>query len=129
MSCLLQEHLDMESFLDALLDEKTPTLFTVFSYISQKNSTKAKEISGSWLTVFLETPKKFKYIAAFCHCTQKKGTCFQRNLDKLFFFCLNSTVSQAINITLLTLYTPTPVCIFSILFSIHFLKCWMGEFV
>lgn len=47
----------MESFLDALLDEKTPTLFTVFSYISQKNSTKAKEISGSWLTVFLETPK------------------------------------------------------------------------
>ena len=41
----------MESFLDALLDEKTPTLFTVFSYISQKNSTKAKEISGSWLTV------------------------------------------------------------------------------
>ena len=29
----------------------------------------------------------------------------------------------------LTLYTLTSVCIFSILFSIHFLMCWQGEFV
>ena len=29
---------------------------------------------------------------------------------------------------LLILYTQTLVCIFSILFSIHFLKCWQGEF-
>ena len=29
----------------------------------------------------------------------------------------------------LTLYTLTSVCIFSILFSIHFLRCWQGEFV
>ena len=29
---------------------------------------------------------------------------------------------------LLILYTQTSVCIFSILFSIHFLKCWQGEF-
>ena len=29
----------------------------------------------------------------------------------------------------LTLYTLTSVCIFSILFSIHFLRCWEGEFV
>ena len=28
-----------------------------------------------------------------------------------------------------TLYTLTSVCIFSILFSIHFLRCWQGEFV
>ena len=28
----------------------------------------------------------------------------------------------------LILYTLTSVCIFSILFSIHFLKCWQGEF-
>ena len=26
-------------------------------------------------------------------------------------------------------YTMTSVCIFSILFSIHFLRCWQGEFV
>ena len=31
--------------------------------------------------------------------------------------------------TALTLYTLTSVCIFSILFSIHFLRCWHGEFV
>ena len=29
----------------------------------------------------------------------------------------------------LTLYTLTSVCIFSILFSIHFLRCWQREFV
>ena len=29
----------------------------------------------------------------------------------------------------LTLYTLTSVCIFSILFSIHFLMYWQGEFV
>ena len=29
----------------------------------------------------------------------------------------------------LTLYTLTSVCIFSILFYIHFLMCWQGEFV
>ena len=29
----------------------------------------------------------------------------------------------------LTLDTLTSVCIFSILFSIHFLRCWQGEFV
>ena len=28
-----------------------------------------------------------------------------------------------------TLYTLTQVCIFSILFSLHFLMCWQGEFV
>ena len=31
--------------------------------------------------------------------------------------------------TSLTLYTLTSVCIFSILFSIHFPSCWQGEFV
>ena len=29
----------------------------------------------------------------------------------------------------LTIYTLTSVSIFSILFSIHFLRCWQGEFV
>ena len=29
----------------------------------------------------------------------------------------------------LTLYTPTLVCIFSLLFSIHLLTRWQGEFV
>ena len=31
--------------------------------------------------------------------------------------------------TSLTLYTLTSVCIFSILFSMHFPRCWQGEFV
>ena len=66
----------MESFLDALLDEKTPTLFTVFSYISQKNSTKAKEISGSWLTVFLETPKNSNILTHFATAHRKKEHVF-----------------------------------------------------
>ena len=30
---------------------------------------------------------------------------------------------------MMSLYTPTSVCIFSILFSIQFLICWQGEFV
>ena len=30
---------------------------------------------------------------------------------------------------MLTLYTLTSVCIFSILFSVNFLRCWQGEFV
>ena len=68
----------MESFLDALLDEKTPTLFTVFSYISQKNSTKAKEISGSWLTVFLETPKNSNILLHFATAHRKKEHVFSR---------------------------------------------------
>ena len=29
----------------------------------------------------------------------------------------------------LTLYTLTSLCIFSILFSIHFQRCWQGEFL
>ena len=28
-----------------------------------------------------------------------------------------------------TIYTLTSVCIFSILFSVHFQRCWQGEFV
>ena len=35
------------------------------------------------------------------------------------FYCLNSTVSQAISKTLLTLYTPTPVCIYSLYCSLY----------
>ena len=32
-------------------------------------------------------------------------------------------------VSVLTLYTLTSVCIFSILFSIYFLRCWRGEFL
>ena len=38
--------------------------------------------------------------------------------------CQNASIHQW-----LTLYTLTSVCIFSILFSIHFLRVWKGEFV
>ena len=34
-----------------------------------------------------------------------------------------------INKCLVTLYALKSVCIFSIMFSIHFLRCWQGEFV
>ena len=47
VSCLLQEHLNMESYLDVPSNKKRPTLFSVFFYISQKNSAKANESSGS----------------------------------------------------------------------------------
>lgn len=86
VSCLLQECVDVESFLDAPLDEKKPTLFSVFFFcISQKNSTKAKETSGSWLTVFSETLKNANILLHFATTLHKKGTCFQWNLKKLFF--------------------------------------------
>ena len=41
---------------------------------------------------------------------------------------IKSTQVQQIT-RLLTLCILTSVCIFSILFSIHFLRCWQGEFV
>lgn len=86
----------MESFLDALLDEKTPTLFTVFSYISQKNSTKAKEISDSWLTVFSETPKNTNILLHFPTALHKKRNMFSVKPQQAVFYSLNSTVSQVI---------------------------------
>ena len=46
---------------------------------------------------------------------------------------LNNSVKIQVHsfkfITYLTLYTLKSVYIFSILFSIHFLRCWQGEFV
>ena len=37
--------------------------------------------------------------------------------------------THALGMFVLTLYTLTSLCIFSTLFSIHFLRCWQGEFV
>ena len=36
---------------------------------------------------------------------------------------------DAVNSSLLILYSLTSVYVFSLLFSIHFLRCWQGEFV
>ena len=36
---------------------------------------------------------------------------------------------DAVNSSLLILYTLTSVYVFSLLFSIHFLRCWQREFV
>ena len=44
----------------------------------------------------------------------------------LNFFCIVSFRGSSV---FLTLYTLTSLCIFSILFTIHFLMCWQGEFV
>ena len=89
---------DMESFLDAPLDRKTPTLFTgfFFFYISQKNSTKAKEISDSWLTVFSETPKNTNILLHFPTALHKKRNMFSVKPQQAVFYSLNSTVSQVI---------------------------------
>ena len=43
----------------------------------------------------------------------------------LNFFCIVSFRGSSV---FLTLYTLTSLCIFSILFTIHFLMCWQGEF-
>ena len=65
--------------------------------------------------LILEIKNKLK-----CNCsnTHKKWT--KRNIRIL---------NQTMTIYIFTLYTLTSVCIFSILFSIHFLMHWQGEFV
>ena len=42
---------------------------------------------------------------------------------------VNFQIYHNMLLPLWTLYTLTSVCIFSILFFIHFLRCWQGEFV
>ena len=66
----------MESFLDALLDEKTLHIIFSFFHISQKNSAKAKETSGSWLKVFSETPKNASILLHFATALHKKNNMF-----------------------------------------------------
>ena len=50
-------------------------------------------------------------------------------LWKLAWGFIFTEIKLLVTIHILTLYTLTSVCIFSILFSIHFLRCWQGEFV
>ena len=86
VSCLLQECLDVElaSWMHHWM-RRNPHYFQFFFCISQKNSTKGKETSGSWLTVFSETLKNANILLHFATTLHKKGTCFQWNLKKLFF--------------------------------------------
>ena len=44
-------------------------------------------------------------------------------------WCENRLSSRQIRTKVWTFYTLTSVCIFSIVFFIHFLRCWQGEFV
>ena len=58
---------------------------------------------------------------------------YDENLSKLKIILLVTQVSicmQYLSYEIsLPLHTPTSVCIFSTLFSIHFQRCWQGEFV
>ena len=60
---------------------------------------------------------------------------FEVYLTALYFLSDHSFWSWCVKphtvfiLWLLTLYTLTSVCIFSILFFIHFPRCWQGEFV
>ena len=54
------------------------------------------------------------------------------NMESGFFYKTkkeNVVSDDVVYASVLTLYTLTSVCIFSILFSIHFLRGWQGEFV
>ena len=44
-------------------------------------------------------------------------------------WCENRLSSRQIRTKVWAFYTLTSVCIFSIVFFIHFLRCWQGEFV
>ena len=42
---------------------------------------------------------------------------------------ITKNMKKVAGLVCLTLYTPTSVFIFSILFSVHLLRCWQGKFV
>ena len=80
--------------------------------------------------------KQFKI--STCHSYEKKlsiETCMNMHImcqDNLCFkwSCQTLYTNEQIDYTRIkSLYTLTSVCIFSLLFSIHFLRCWQGEFV
>ena len=53
------------------------------------------------------------------HCSLSNGSSLIQRISRLLLFCY----------CILTLYSITSVCIFSILLSRHFLRLWQGEFV
>ena len=88
---------------------------------------------------------KFIHIMLYYGLFTQKGDCFCSFTDVFIAIATNIYNKVSFNIewfknflsfspilftilgTLLTLYILTSVCIFSILFSIHFLMCWQGN--
>ena len=98
-----------------------------FFYISQKKFHKGKGNIRQLVDSVFRNPQKYQYTAAFSHCiAQKKEHVFSETSTGCFLFFKFNSISGHKK-SLLTLYTPTAVCIFSTLFSLHFLKCWMEE--
>ena len=56
-------------------------------------------------------------------------TCYTLLADLLHIWFPSSTLCCQTMLMIDLIYALTSVCIFSILFFIHFLKCWQGEFV
>ena len=56
-------------------------------------------------------------------------TCYTLLVDLLHIWFPSSTLCCQTMLMIDLIYALTSVCIFSILFFIHFLKCWQGEFV
>ena len=60
---------------------------------------------------------------------QSLGWLVDQSFDWLVSQSINQSIDAIDSVDKFTLYTLISVCIFSILFSIHFLRCWLGEFV
>ena len=60
---------------------------------------------------------------------QSLGWLVDQSFDWLVSQSINQSIDAIDSVDKFTLYTLISVCIFSILFSIHFLRCWSGEFV
>ena len=60
---------------------------------------------------------------------QSLGWLVDQSFDWLVSQSINQSIDAIDSVDKFTLHTLISVCIFSILFSIHFLRCWLGEFV
>ena len=59
---------------------------------------------------------------------QSLGWLVDQSFDWLVSQSINQSIDAIDSVDKFTLHTLISVCIFSILFSIHFLRCWLGEF-
>ena len=74
-----------------------------------------------WPSIFMYARHPPRWVLMFTRHLHSPQLCIQA--------ILCSYIYKTDYMMSLTLYTLTSVCIFSILFSIHFLMCWQGEFV
>ena len=72
-------------------------------------------------------PHKFRQVISFWICQLPRGDLHETWSSQLCQYIIIWPDVQSAQT--FTLYPLTSVCIFSILFSIHFLRCWRREFV